>query len=69
MPKKPLDGAVLEDAADRFVRYGIAGLAAQGELGQGEAGRVLLRAALRFFGIDAPREVQVAIEANEEVAS
>ncbi len=108
------DPKIIEDAADRFVRYGSTGLAVQGDLtdqeaagallaavvrrlggldphdpgavagllvehaiaglsagcglpgGAGDAGRELLGALARWFGIDFPREVDALMEEIEE---
>lgn len=58
--EKTLDPKILADAAYRFVRYGIAGLAAQGDLPQADAGRLLLAAIARWFGIGFAREARRA---------
>jgi hypothetical protein len=53
---------VLADAADRFVRYAVAGLSVQGDLADADPARVLLKAVLRWFGIDAEREVETVLD-------
>ncbi len=55
--EKALDPAILADAADRFLRYGIAGLAVQGDVTDAAAARQLLAALRRWWGIDFEREV------------
>lgn len=61
-PEKLAPELILADAADRFVRYAVAGLAVQGDLADADAARVLLKAVLRWFGIDAPRETETALD-------
>jgi hypothetical protein len=58
---------ILADAADRFVKYAVAGLAVQGDLADADAARVLLKAVLRWFGIDSTREVETVLDDVEEV--
>ncbi len=62
---KKLDPGQVADAADRFVRYAVAGLAAQGDLAQADAGRELLKAVARWFGIDFQREAERAEAVGE----
>ncbi len=57
---KKLDPAILALGADRFVRYGIAGLEAQGAE-QIEAARAVLAAVQRWFREDFEREVEALL--------
>ncbi len=65
MPEKLAPELILADAADRFVRYAVAGIATQGDLADADAARVLLKAVLRWFGIDAEREVETVLDESE----
>ncbi len=55
---KTLHAVVLEDGADRFVRYGIASLEAQSGLPQRDCARMLLAAVARWFGMDFEAEAE-----------
>jgi hypothetical protein len=67
--ERKLDPAELANVADTLVRSSVATLAAQGDLALADAGRELLKAVARWYGIDFRREVEVLDEEDERRAS